>query len=83
MPVGRVAAGALAEEEPLIRLGGEEFLLLLVGDEPKRVAERVERLRRKIADCRFGREELPLWMTASLGFCDYPCIGSWRIRSGI
>ena len=64
--------GALAEGEPLIRLGGEEFLLLLVGDEPTRVAERVERLRRKIADCRFGREELPLWMTASLGFCDYP-----------
>ncbi len=72
MPAGGVAAGALAEEEPLIRLGGEEFLLLLVGDEPTRVAERVERLRRKIADCRFGREELPLWMTASLGFCDYP-----------
>lgn len=45
---------------------------MLVGDEPTRVAERVERLRRKIADCRFGREELPLWMTASLGFCDYP-----------
>ncbi|HDU8493222.1 TPA: diguanylate cyclase [Aeromonas hydrophila] len=64
--------GALAEEEPLIRLGGEEFLLLLVGDEQTRVAERVERLRRKIAECRFGREELPLWMTASLGFCDYP-----------
>ncbi len=46
--------------------------LLLTGDEPTRVAQRVERLRCKIAHCRFGREELPLWMTASLGFCDYP-----------
>ncbi|WP_368205479.1 diguanylate cyclase [Aeromonas sp. s5] len=64
--------GALDEEEPLIRLGGEEFMLLLVREEPGQVAERIERLRRKIADCRFGREELPLRMTVSLGFCDYP-----------
>lgn len=64
--------GALDEEEPLIRLGGEEFMLLLAREEPGEVAERIERLRRKIADCRFGREELPLRMTVSLGFCDYP-----------
>ncbi|MBO2903247.1 diguanylate cyclase [Aeromonas dhakensis] len=64
--------GALDEEEPLIRLGGEEFMLLLTREEPGQVAERIERLRRKIADCRFGREELPLRMTVSLGFCDYP-----------
>ncbi|WP_176452713.1 sensor domain-containing diguanylate cyclase [Aeromonas sp. A35_P] len=64
--------GALDEEEPLIRLGGEEFMLLLAKEEPEQVAERIERLRRKIADCRFGREELPLRMTVSLGFCDYP-----------
>ncbi|MEV3822308.1 sensor domain-containing diguanylate cyclase [Aeromonas dhakensis] len=64
--------GALDEEEPLIRLGGEEFMLLLAREEPEQVAERIERLRRKIADCRFGREELPLRMTVSLGFCDYP-----------
>ncbi|WP_421145557.1 sensor domain-containing diguanylate cyclase [Aeromonas dhakensis] len=64
--------GALDEEEPLIRLGGEEFMLLLAREEPGQVAERIERLRRKIADCRFGREELPLRMTVSLGFCDYP-----------
>lgn len=64
--------GTLDEEEPLIRLGGEEFMLLLAREEPGQVAERIERLRRKIADCRFGREELPLRMTVSLGFCDYP-----------
>lgn len=64
--------GALDEEEPLIRLGGEEFMLLLAREEPGQVAGRIERLRRKIADCRFGREELPLRMTVSLGFCDYP-----------
>lgn len=47
-------------------------MLLLAREEPGQVAERIERLRRKIADCRFGREELPLRMTVSLGFCDYP-----------
>jgi diguanylate cyclase (GGDEF)-like protein len=64
--------GALGEEEPLIRLGGEEFLLLLMCEEATQVASRVERLRRKIAEYRFGREEVPLKMTASLGYCRYP-----------
>ncbi|HEH9406522.1 diguanylate cyclase [Aeromonas bestiarum] len=63
---------ALGEEEPLIRLGGEEFLLLLTCEEATQVASRVERLRRKIAEYRFGREEVPLKMTASLGYCSYP-----------
>ena len=63
---------ALGEEEPLIRLGGEEFLLLLTCEEAERVAARIERLRRKIAEYRFGREEVPLRMTASLGYCSYP-----------
>ncbi|MGN5140309.1 diguanylate cyclase domain-containing protein [Aeromonas sp. 164P] len=71
MPAGGVAAQGGDRRAELIRLGGEEFLLLLVGDERARVAQRVERLRRKIAEP-LRREELPLWMTASLGFCDYP-----------
>lgn len=62
----------LGEEEPLIRLGGEEFLLLLTCEEAERVVDRIERLRRKIAEYRFGREEVPLRMTASLGYCSYP-----------
>lgn len=57
------------EGEPLIRLGGEEFLLLLSRQD---AVARIERLRREIAAHLFGPEAAPLRMTASLGYCSYP-----------
>lgn len=60
---------AVHEGEPLIRLGGEEFLLLLSRQD---AAARIEQLRREIAAHRFGQEATPLRMTVSLGYCDYP-----------
>ena len=59
----------IGEREPLIRLGGEEFLLLLLQQD---AVARIERLRRDIAEFRFGREGAPLRLTVSLGYCSYP-----------
>ncbi|WP_323117289.1 diguanylate cyclase, partial [Klebsiella quasivariicola] len=56
----------------MIRLGGEEFLLLLQVDDEQELALRVEYLRQRVAQHRFGREDAPLWLTVSLGFCRYP-----------
>ncbi|CAJ1761221.1 hypothetical protein PEKONANI_00030 [Aeromonas jandaei] len=60
------------EGEPLIRLGGEEFLLLLQVEDEQEVALRVEYIRQRIAQHRFGHEDLPLWLTVSAGYCSYP-----------
>lgn len=66
----RVVAGVLAghDDAVALRLGGEEFLLLLRGDH---VAERVERLREAIP-VRIAREvaELELLVTASAGLIE-------------
>ena len=60
------------EEEPIIRLGGEEFLLLLQVENEQELALRVEYLRLRVAQHRFGGEDRPLWLTVSLGYCRYP-----------
>jgi diguanylate cyclase (GGDEF)-like protein len=60
------------EREPIIRLGGEEFLLLLQVDDEQELALRVEYLRQRVAQHRFGKEGEPLWLTVSLGYCRYP-----------
>lgn len=60
------------QSEPVIRLGGEEFLLLLQVDDDQELALRVEYLRQRIAQHRFGTEDAPFWVTVSLGFCRYP-----------
>ncbi|MEL3921064.1 diguanylate cyclase [Aeromonas enteropelogenes] len=57
---------------PIVRLGGEEFLLLLQVEDECEIALWVERLRLRVASHRFGREETPLWLTVSLGYCRYP-----------
>lgn len=60
---------SLREGEPLIRLGGEEFLLLLSRQDGQ---ARLASLHREIAAYPFGPETAPLHMTVSLGYCDYP-----------
>ncbi|TNH99060.1 diguanylate cyclase [Aeromonas sobria] len=62
----------VSESEPIIRLGGEEFLLLLQVDDEQELALRVEYLRQRVAQHRFGKEGEPLWLTVSLGYCRYP-----------
>ncbi|MFB2865514.1 diguanylate cyclase [Aeromonas sp. MdU4] len=62
----------VSEVEPIIRLGGEEFLLLLQVDEDEEVALRVEYFRQRVAQHRFGKDENPLRLTVSSGFCRYP-----------
>ena len=83
--IGDLVLGQLAEllrklvageSEPLIRLGGEEFLLLLQVEDEQEVALRVEYIRQRIAQHRFGREDLPLWLTVSAGYCSYPLHGA-------
>ncbi|MGL4250223.1 MAG: sensor domain-containing diguanylate cyclase [Aeromonas sp.] len=60
------------ESEPIIRLGGEEFLLLLQQDDEQELRLRIEFIRQRVAQHRFGTEDTPLWLTASLGYCLYP-----------
>ncbi|MCE9849449.1 diguanylate cyclase [Aeromonas allosaccharophila] len=62
----------VSESEPIIRLGGEEFLLLLQVDNEQELALRAEYLRLRVAQHRFGFEDRPLWLTVSLGYCRYP-----------
>ena len=76
----KVVAG---ESEPMIRLGGEEFLLLLQVDDEQELALRVEYLRQRVAQHRFGKEDAPLWLTVSLGFVAIHCTRSARIHSGV
>ena len=62
----------VSESEPIVRLGGEEFLLLLQVDNEQELALRAEYLRLRVAQHRFGFEDRPLWLTVSLGYCRYP-----------
>ena len=62
----------VSESEPIVRLGGEEFLLLLQVDNEPELALRAEYLRLRVAQHRFGFEDRPLWLTVSLGYCRYP-----------
>ncbi|MGY3854408.1 diguanylate cyclase [Aeromonas aquatilis] len=62
----------VSDVEPIIRLGGEEFLLLLQVDNEQELALRAEYLRLRVAQHRFGCEDRLLWLTVSLGYCRYP-----------
>lgn len=62
----------VSDAEPVIRLGGEEFLLLLQVDNEQELVQRAEYLRLRVVQHRFGSEERPLWLTVSSGYCRYP-----------
>jgi len=62
----------VSDAEPVIRLGGEEFLLLLQADNEPALALRAEELRMRVLQHRFGSEDRPLWLTVSSGYCRYP-----------
>ncbi|WP_042012464.1 sensor domain-containing diguanylate cyclase [Aeromonas fluvialis] len=60
------------DTEPVIRLGGEEFLLLLQVNNEQSLVQRAEYFRLRVVQHRFGSEERPLWLTVSSGYCRYP-----------
>ncbi|MFM4770201.1 MULTISPECIES: sensor domain-containing diguanylate cyclase [Aeromonas] len=62
----------VSDAEPVIRLGGEEFLLLLQVDNEQELVQRADYLRLRVVQHRFGSEERPLWLTVSSGYCRYP-----------
>lgn len=71
----------LRHGERLVRLGGEEFLVIGECDSSAQAKAMVGRLRREIGQSDFGSPELPLGMTASIGFCLYP-LGAEKHQAG-
>ena len=58
-----------------VRYGGEEFAFILPNTDKKGVFFVAERIRRKIAECKFPGREKPLRITISLGVATYPAKG--------
>lgn len=62
----------LRHDELLIRVGGEEFLVVSECSDASQASALAERLRRLVAQTPFGEEQAPFPMTASIGFSLFP-----------
>jgi len=71
--VARVLRSCVRDEDVLIRYGGDEYVMLLVGIDSGGGLKVAERIRRAIEDHRFlSREAAPVRVTASIGLASFP-----------
>ena len=71
--VARVLRSCVRDEDVLIRYGGDEYVMLLVGIDSGGGLKVAERIRRAIEDHRFlSRESAPVRVTASIGLASFP-----------
>ena len=71
--VARVLRSCVRDEDVLVRYGGDEYVMLLVGIDSGGGLKVAERVRRAIEDHRFlSREATPVRVTASIGLACLP-----------
>jgi len=71
--VARAIAGNLNHEDCLVRYGGDEFVVILPGQDKRAALDKVVAIRQTLADEVFLREEgLDVRLTASFGVAGYP-----------
>jgi diguanylate cyclase (GGDEF)-like protein len=71
--VARTMAATLNGEDRLVRYGGDEFVIILPGQDKKAALDKVVAVRQALADTIFLREEgLDVRLTASFGIATYP-----------
>lgn len=71
--VARVLRSCVRDEDVLVRYGGDEYVMLLVGIDSGGGLKVAERIRRAIEDHRFlSREAAPVRVTASIGLASFP-----------
>lgn len=71
--VARVLRSCVRDEDILVRYGGDEYVMLLVGIDSGGGLKVAERIRRAIEDHRFlSREASPVRITASIGLASFP-----------
>ena len=71
----------LRHDELLVRVGGEEFLVVSECTEAAQASALAERLRCVVAQLPFGEDQASFAMTASIGFALYP-LGEERHEAG-
>jgi len=71
--VARTMAATLNGEDRLVRYGGDEFVIILPGQDKKAALDKVVAVRQALAETVFLREEgLDVRLTASFGVATYP-----------
>jgi diguanylate cyclase (GGDEF)-like protein len=71
--VGRVLRSCVRDDDVVVRYGGDEYVLLLVGIDSGGGLKVAERIRRAIEDHRFlSREGARVRVTASIGLASFP-----------
>jgi two-component system cell cycle response regulator len=71
--VARVLRSCVRDEDILVRYGGDEYVMLLVGIDSGGGLKVAERIRRAIEDHRFlSREATPVRITSSIGLASFP-----------
>lgn len=71
--IARVLRSCVRDEDILVRYGGDEYVMLLVGIDSGGGLKVAERIRRAIEDHRFlSREATPVRITASIGLASFP-----------
>ncbi len=71
--VGRVLRSCVRDEDVVVRYGGDEYVILLVGIDSGGGLKVAERIRRAIEDHRFlSREGARVRITASIGLASFP-----------
>jgi diguanylate cyclase (GGDEF)-like protein len=71
--VARVLRSCVRDEDILVRYGGDEYVMLLVGIDSGGGLKVAERIRRAMEDHRFlSREASPVRITASIGLASFP-----------
>lgn len=65
---------ALAEDDRIVRYGGDEFVVILPRQDKISAAEKVQRMKHVLTSTRFLQKEgLNVRVTASFGLATYPC----------
>jgi diguanylate cyclase (GGDEF)-like protein len=71
--VARVLRSCVRDDDVLVRYGGDEYVVLLVGIDSGGGLKVAERIRRAVEDHRFlSREGARVRVTASIGLASYP-----------
>ena len=71
--VARVLRSCVRDEDILVRYGGDEYVMLLVGIDSGGGLKVAERIRRALEDHRFlSREASPVRITSSIGLASFP-----------
>jgi diguanylate cyclase (GGDEF)-like protein len=71
--VARVLRSCVRDEDIIVRYGGDEYVVLLVGIDSGGALKVAERIRRAIEDHRFlSREATPVRVSASIGLASFP-----------